>query len=626
MNQSHSARLLLAGSMLLLVTACGGGGGGGAAPPAPPPAQVTAPSIASAPAAVTVDDGAAASFSVTAQGTGPLSYQWSRNGTAIAGATTATLSLDAVKLADHGSQFSVTVSNSAGNATSAPATLSVRAIAISLQTDLPAAVQVDAGTSRSFSVEVRGSQPLTVQWFRDGVPIAGATALTYTMAAPHYGDDGAQLSAQISNFGGSVQSQTSRITVAAKSPKLITSCQEITQSGSYTLDRDIAKARNDDKPCIDIHDTSDVLLDCADHEIANATDAYVEALRIINADRVALRHCRMRADWATLRNTRDISFTDNTIMPGDPTHPSIVNVYNATRLRFDGNQLTGSYQHTYASDSTISNNRVKTVSGQIVAALLTLNWGNNNRVVGNQLDGSWDSAKSPRNGADDGIILADETAPLVKNNQIVDVWDCGIEWVGSLSNATIQGNRVTHSVICGIGGWYFSNVTDSKFLDNVVERTNKLFAIFRVYCPRPAGDDPEKRAPADAGVRFENNRFENNALRVDADTPLEMASYFNYDFPFGTPGACGPGLDDRMPKPSDFHMSGNVFKNNDFGLVQQRPYFSLSLKDAIVDGGGNICATSIDTSPYPLKCNPPPKNQAPKASAPATAPPAAPRP
>lgn len=608
MTLSDLARRLRSCALLLLVTACGGGGGGGGGTPPPPPVQATAPSITTAPAALTVDDGAVASFSVSAQGTGTLSYQWSRNGAPIAGATSATLSLSTAQLADHGAQFSVTVSNAAGSTTSTAVTLSVRAIAISLQTDLPATTQAEAGASRSFSIEVRGSQPLTVQWLRDGAPITGATASSYTMAALHYGDDGARISAQISNAAGSVQSQASRITIAAKSPKLITSCQEITQPGSYTLDRDIAAMRDDGKPCIDIHDTSDVLLDCADHEIANTIHALgVHALHITNADRVALRHCRIRAGWNDIRKSRDLSITDNAISPGDLAQPSIFNVQNVERLRFDGNQLTGSYQHYYASNSTISNNKVKTVPNEVVAALLVLNMGSNNRVIGNQLDGSWDSKVASWNGADDGIVLGDEASAVVRNNQITDVWDCGIEWVGDMNNAVIQGNRITHAAYCGIGGWYFSSLHDTQFLDNVVERSGQLFAFFRAYCLRPAGWDQDKIFPADTAVRLENNRFENNSMRDAISGPQAWAAYFNLSFAFGVKEACSQGMHDQLPQPADFHLTNNIFKNNDFGTAQKPPYFDPSLRNAIVDGGGNICSPSSEAG-FPLKCNPAPKN------------------
>jgi len=85
-----------------------------------------APRIVTQPQSVTVFGGQVAVFTVTATGTGPLGYQWQRNGVNVAGATTATLTINGVKTADAG-EYRVVVSNAAGNATSAAAMLTVYA-------------------------------------------------------------------------------------------------------------------------------------------------------------------------------------------------------------------------------------------------------------------------------------------------------------------------------------------------------------------------------------------------------------------------------------------------------------------------------------------------------------------
>jgi hypothetical protein len=61
-------------------------------------------------------------FAATATGTGPLSYQWSFNGTAITGATNSVLSLTNIQLTSTGS-YSVLVGNVAGTNATATATL-----------------------------------------------------------------------------------------------------------------------------------------------------------------------------------------------------------------------------------------------------------------------------------------------------------------------------------------------------------------------------------------------------------------------------------------------------------------------------------------------------------------------
>jgi hypothetical protein len=71
--------------------------------------------------------GLTATFSVSATGSS-VSYQWSKNGTAIAGATASSYTTPATAFADTNSTFTVAVSNSAGSpVTSNPATLTVTA-------------------------------------------------------------------------------------------------------------------------------------------------------------------------------------------------------------------------------------------------------------------------------------------------------------------------------------------------------------------------------------------------------------------------------------------------------------------------------------------------------------------
>jgi len=87
-----------------------------------------APTITTQPANQTVTVGQAATFSVTAGGTSPLTYQWQKNSVNISGATSATYVTPATVATDSGTVFDVIVSNSFGNATSNSATLAVNPV------------------------------------------------------------------------------------------------------------------------------------------------------------------------------------------------------------------------------------------------------------------------------------------------------------------------------------------------------------------------------------------------------------------------------------------------------------------------------------------------------------------
>jgi hypothetical protein len=83
-----------------------------------------APIIVSQPQSQAVAVGDTVTFAVTADGAQPFTYQWTKNGTDIPGASGATLTLGSVALGDAGA-YAVRVSNFAGTATSAAATLAV---------------------------------------------------------------------------------------------------------------------------------------------------------------------------------------------------------------------------------------------------------------------------------------------------------------------------------------------------------------------------------------------------------------------------------------------------------------------------------------------------------------------
>lgn len=88
-------------------------------------AAPTAPSISTQPLSQTIVVGQTATFSVSASGTGPLSYQWNKNGTAVGSATSPSYTTPATTSADNGEQFTVTVTNSVSSVTSNVAALTV---------------------------------------------------------------------------------------------------------------------------------------------------------------------------------------------------------------------------------------------------------------------------------------------------------------------------------------------------------------------------------------------------------------------------------------------------------------------------------------------------------------------
>jgi hypothetical protein len=106
--------------------------------------------------------------------------------------------------------YSVAVFNSAGATISSNATLlSVAAAAILQQ---PQSVAVFPGASASFTVGAGSTTPLAYQWRRNGTPIPGATAATYTIGSVQ-GSDAGVYTVAVSDAIGAIVSQPATLSV-----------------------------------------------------------------------------------------------------------------------------------------------------------------------------------------------------------------------------------------------------------------------------------------------------------------------------------------------------------------------------------------------------------------------------
>src|SRR5215471_2149444 len=160
--------------------------------------------------------GQTATFSVTASGTAPLSYQWRKSGVNITGATSSSYTTPATTTADSGSAFSVVAATFKEKATSNTATLTVNAAAVAPSiTSQPGSQTVTAGQTATFSVTATGTAPLSYQWRKNGTNISGATSGSYTTPATTTTDSGTSFSVVVTNSAGSVTSNAATLTVNA---------------------------------------------------------------------------------------------------------------------------------------------------------------------------------------------------------------------------------------------------------------------------------------------------------------------------------------------------------------------------------------------------------------------------
>ncbi len=194
-------------------------------------AATVAPTITTQPVNQTVTAGQTATFTVVAGGTAPLSYQWQKNGANIAGATGTSYTTPATATTDSGSTYRVVVTNTAGTVTSAAATLTVTAATVApTVTTQPVNQTVTAGQTATFTVVAGGTAPLSYQWQKNGVNIAGATGTSYTTPVTATTDSGSTYRVVVTNTAGTVTSAAATLTVTAATVAPTITTQPVNQT------------------------------------------------------------------------------------------------------------------------------------------------------------------------------------------------------------------------------------------------------------------------------------------------------------------------------------------------------------------------------------------------------------
>ncbi|WP_324725986.1 immunoglobulin domain-containing protein [Actomonas aquatica] len=150
----------------------------------------------------------------------PVTYQWRRNGEDIAGATRNILDLAPVR-PELEAAYDVVLTNVFGSTTSNAATLTVD-IPVSFTTH-PSNAYVVEGSSIELFAEATGYPAPSYQWFRDGTPIADATAPQLNLAAVSTNDDATLFHVVATNRNGSLASRevTVHVLAANEPPTLL---------------------------------------------------------------------------------------------------------------------------------------------------------------------------------------------------------------------------------------------------------------------------------------------------------------------------------------------------------------------------------------------------------------------
>ena len=194
----------------------------------------SAPTITQQPSNLTVvlTNGAVATFTVAAEGPGPLSYRWLFNGTVMLDESGPSLSVQNLNPSKAGN-YSAVVIGSGGGTTTATATLDLlQPVVIVGQ---PKGIGGRPGTNAVLSVAAAGSLPIRYQWFKDGTAISGATNPNLILSNLRLADDG-QYQVQVSDPISSVFSDTVRVAVLVNPVFLVQPLsQTVIRGGSVLL-------------------------------------------------------------------------------------------------------------------------------------------------------------------------------------------------------------------------------------------------------------------------------------------------------------------------------------------------------------------------------------------------------
>jgi hypothetical protein len=181
----------------------------------------SSPAIVTQPASQTIIGGQTATFSVTASGTAPLSYQWQKNGVAISGATSASYTTPPETT---GAQFAVVVSNSLGSVTSSVATLTVNTVPLAITLN-PSSSTLAVGSTQVFTASLSGTSNTGVTWTVSGSGCIGAVCGTISASglyvAPMSVPSSASVTVKATSAADPTKSASASVTIVAAAAVLL---------------------------------------------------------------------------------------------------------------------------------------------------------------------------------------------------------------------------------------------------------------------------------------------------------------------------------------------------------------------------------------------------------------------
>jgi hypothetical protein len=200
----------------------------------------TPPAITQQPGSRDAAVGSDIVLSITAIGSEPLAYQWSRDGVVLPGATGAELALTGLEPSDAGS-YTVSISNFAGLLDSDAAVVNViQPIVIAEQ---PSGSFKVLGETVTVTVAVTGSEPISYQWLHDAVVVEGANEDAIVLANLSAMDAG-EYTVRVTNPAGEVLSDAAVVSVDSP-PEIVQLSEDQSAPVGGTVELTIVAAGNE---------------------------------------------------------------------------------------------------------------------------------------------------------------------------------------------------------------------------------------------------------------------------------------------------------------------------------------------------------------------------------------------
>jgi hypothetical protein len=587
------------------------------------------PAVTADPQPVVVDAGGTADFTVgdtSHCAAGSFHTQWQLNGvnvtdgTHVSGSTTSHLHLSTVTTAQMGSYRALltctgvgwTVSKAAGLTVNPKAAPTVQPPIIStLTASAPSGgvstiswTQPSGATSPTLTLTPSGGTPVDVSG-KLSTTVQPAASTIYTLTATN-----------------SVGTYSQNVAVVVGSTTTITACKAITAPGNYKISTNLTTTSTS-TACIDVHDTSDVHIQCTNNAKLAGQGGVVDTffgektgggIAFTNVHNFSVTGCTLLKStsapidapfFGTIVRSSMGYLGGNTLGNASLAADQIFQVIRSDYLTVASNTVHNEIDFWRANGTATTNNTFVNTFFTKGGSLYGVDYayGVGNQAIGNSSDGKGTVVAT---GYDDNLVTSDENDLLVAWNTFKNVYDGNIELTGQTRSATIVNNTVSGAAY-GIGMTWSASLAGSTIANNHISALLDITSIpnakaqpilmGRLCALRGPAYDENPLTPAETNAFFMHNLFSGNVIVNNMTTGPSL-------FMRGvrtTQTACSGDASDLAF--SSWILKDNILKNNDFGTGVPAPIFETpTVTGMITDGGGNKC-TNPTPSGYPIVCH-----------------------